>query len=90
PGRLPTGLPAESAATVSEGVTAAPAAGAGAPDLAGQVLAAAASAFTDAYKVGGLIGGLALIATAVLAHGVLAQRRAPEIVEDDALETTAA
>lgn len=94
-GHLPAGLPAESTATVSEGVTAAPAAGAGAPELAGQVLAAAQSAFTDAYNVVGLIGGIAMVATAVVAHRVLAPSTPstgdPEVGPDEAfLESTTA
>lgn len=86
PGRLPAGISADSAATVSEGVTAAPAAGAGTPELAGQIVTAAQTAFTDAYNVVGLIGGLALIATAVVAHRVLAGApdQGPEVEQDEA------
>ena len=74
-----------------EGVTAAPAAGAGTPDLAGRILAAAQAAFTDAYNMIGVVGGIALIAMAVVARRVLAEREVPEIVEDELfLETTAA
>ncbi len=92
PGRLPAGTSRETATAVSEGVTAAPAAGAGSPDLAGQVVAAAQSAFTDAYNVIGLIGGLALITSAVVAHRVLAPATAePETVPGEAfLPTTTA
>ena len=91
PGLLPAGLSTESATTVGEGVTAAPAAAAQSPDLAGQVLAAAQTAFTDAYNVVGVLGGLALLVTAVVARRVLA---GPVVAETDAeepfLQTTAA
>lgn len=91
PGRLPAGMSAESGATVREGVTAAPAAGAGTPDLAGQIVSAAQSAFTDAYNVIGVVGGLALLVMAGVARRVLAERGTPEVVEDEVfLETTAA
>jgi DHA2 family multidrug resistance protein-like MFS transporter len=71
PGRLPAGTSTESASLAQEGVTAAPAAADLTPDLAAQILAAAQSAFTDAYNVVGLLGGLALLATAVVARRVL-------------------
>ena len=91
PGLLPAGLSTESATTVGEGVTAAPAAASQSPDLAGQVLAAAQTAFTDAYNVVGVLGGLALLVTAVVARRVLA---GPVVAETDAeepfLQTTAA
>ena len=94
PGLLPPGLSAEGAATVREGVTAAPAAADGSPELAGQVVAAAQTAFTDAYNVIGLLGGLALIATAVVARRVLATPGTPETglegAVEPALQTTAA
>jgi DHA2 family multidrug resistance protein-like MFS transporter len=84
-------MSAESAATVREGVTAAPAAGAGTPELADQILIAAQSAFTDAYNVIGVVGGLALLAMAVVARRVLVERETPEVVEEEPfLETTAA
>ena len=94
PGLLPPGLSAESAATVREGVAAAPAAADQSPELAGQVMAAAQTAFTDAYNVIGLLGGLALIATAVVARRVLATPGTPETdregAVEPALQTTAA
>lgn len=71
PDRLPAGTSPESASLAQEGVTAAPAAADRTPELAGQILAAAQSAFTDAYNVVGLLGGVALVATAVVAGRVL-------------------
>lgn len=82
PGVLPDGLPAGSGETVREGITSAPAAASAAPDLAAQVLGAAQTAFTDAYNVVGVLGGVALIATAVVARRVLG-RPAPEVPRDD-------
>lgn len=78
PGLLPYGVSTEAAATASEGVTAAPAAAAQAPGLAEQVVAAAQGAFTDAYNVVGVLGGLTLLATALVARRVLAAPPAPE------------
>lgn len=83
PGRLPGGLPPESESLVREGVASAPAAAQQSPDLAGQVLSAAQGAFTDAYQVIGLVGGLAILATAVVARRVLAAPQAPEADEGD-------
>jgi DHA2 family multidrug resistance protein-like MFS transporter len=91
PGLLPAGLPADGAAAVREGVSAAPAVAAGSPELAEQVLAAARTAFTDAYNVAGILGGLALLVTAVVARRVLAAPQPPEVAQDEPfLSTTAA
>lgn len=87
PGLLPAGLPPESAASVREGVTAAPAAATAAPDLADELVVAAQTAFTEAYNVIGLLGGIALLAVAVLARHVLAVPDAPHapVAEQDEL-----
>jgi DHA2 family multidrug resistance protein-like MFS transporter len=66
PARLPEGTPESAASAVAEGISAAPAAAAASPDLADQVLHAAGAAFTDGYNVVGVVGGLALVAIAVL------------------------
>lgn len=84
PGRLPVGTSPESASLAREGVTAAPAAGERTPELAGQVVAAAESAFTDAYNVIGLLGGVALLLTAAVARRVLAAPEGPAIPEETA------
>ena len=77
-----------------EGVTAAPAAADQSPELAGQIMAAAQTAFTDAYNVIGLLGGVALLATAVVARRVLGAPGTPETdpegTVEPALQTTAA
>lgn len=88
PGRLPAGISSESASTVREGVTAAPAAADQSPELAGQIVAAAQTAFTDAYNVVGLLGGVALLATAVIARRVLATPDSPETDLEGAVETS--
>jgi DHA2 family multidrug resistance protein-like MFS transporter len=94
PGVLPSGLSADSAATAREGVTAAPAAAEQSPELAGQVMAAAQSAFTDAYNVIGVLGGVALLVAALVAHRVLSAPDAPQTEPEDTMEpsfqTTAA
>ncbi|MDR7253011.1 hypothetical protein J2X46_001996 [Nocardioides sp. BE266] len=83
PGLLPYGITDGTAATVNEGVSAAPAAAAQSPGLADQVLAAAQGAFTDAYNVVGVLGGIALLVTAVVARRVLAAPAAPEVADDE-------
>ncbi|SEB98517.1 MFS transporter, DHA2 family, multidrug resistance protein [Nocardioides exalbidus] len=92
PGLLPAGTSTATASWVSEGVTTAPAAAAGTPDLAGSIVGAAQTAFTDAYNVVGVLGGVALLALAVLVRRVLAAPAdAVEIPAEEAfLETTAA
>lgn len=87
PGLLPGGLSTSTTEAVSEGVASAPAAAQSAPGLADQVLAAAQTAFTDAYNVVGVLGGIALLATAVVCRRVLA---APAEPTEVFLETTAA
>lgn len=71
PGRLPATTPDTTTELAAEGVSAAPAAAAQSPDLAAQILAAAGSAFTEGYNVVGVLGGLALLVTAVAARRVL-------------------
>ncbi|WP_374454104.1 MFS transporter [Nocardioides sp.] len=78
PGRLPGGLSLESESLVREGVASAPAAAHGSPDLATQVLSAAQGAFTDAYNVIGVLGGAALLVTALVARRVLATPQQPQ------------
>jgi DHA2 family multidrug resistance protein-like MFS transporter len=94
PGVLPSGLSADSAATAREGVTAAPAAAEQSPELSGLIVAAAQAAFTDAYNVIGVLGGVALLVTAVVAHRVLSAPDAPQNDPEDTVEpsfqTTAA
>jgi DHA2 family multidrug resistance protein-like MFS transporter len=77
PGRLPSGISHEAATTVGQGVTTAPAAADQSPVLSDQILAAAQSAFTEAYNVVGVLGGIALVATALVARRVLAAPAAP-------------
>ena len=90
PGLLPGGLSPATTEGVREGVASAPAAAAEVPGLASQVLAAAQTAFTDAYNVVGVLGGIALVITALVARRVLGAP-APEVAVDDPfLETTAA
>jgi DHA2 family multidrug resistance protein-like MFS transporter len=66
PAHLPDGTPDPTASVVAEGISAAPAAAAASPDLADQLLHAAGAAFTDGYNLVGVVGGLALVGTAVL------------------------
>jgi DHA2 family multidrug resistance protein-like MFS transporter len=86
PGRLPVGTSPESSSLAREGVTAAPAAGDLTPELAGRIVAAAQSAFTDAYNVIGLLGGVALLVTAVVARRVLAAPEGPAVPEEETAE----
>lgn len=81
PGLLPPGISHQATSTLSEGVSAAPAAAAQSPDLVDQVLAAAQTAFTDAYNVVGVLGGLTLLVTAVVARRVLAEPKSPKPAE---------
>ncbi|UUZ61062.1 hypothetical protein [Nocardioides sp. B-3] len=76
PGVLPAGTSRASAELATEGVSSAPAAAAQSPDVATQIVYAAQSAFTDGYNVVGVLGGLALIGTALAARRVLGARAA--------------
>jgi len=71
PGVLPSGTSSASAEVAAEGVSSAPAAAVQSPEVASQIVYAAQSAFTDGYNVVGVLGGLALIVTAVAARRVL-------------------
>ena len=65
-----------------------PAAADQSPELAGQIMAAAQTAFTDAYNVVGLLGGVALLATAVVARRVFATPDTPETDLEGTVETS--
>jgi len=91
PGVLPSGTSSASAEVAVEGVSSAPAAAAHSPELASQIVYAAQSAFTDGYNVVGVLGGLALIVTAVAARRVLGgTTSAPELETGCELEPVAA
>lgn len=77
PGVLPSGTSSASAELAAEGVSSAPGAAAQSPDVAAQIVYAAQSAFTDGYNVVGVLGGLALIGTALAARRVLGARGIP-------------
>ena len=62
PGQLPAGTSAADAVQAAQGVSSAPT----------ELLAAAQHAFTEGYNVVGILGGLALLVTAVAAFRVLA------------------
>jgi DHA2 family multidrug resistance protein-like MFS transporter len=80
PGVLPAGASSASAEVAAEGVSSAPAAAALSPELASHIVYAAQSAFTHGYNVVGVLGGLALIGTAVAARRVLGGNgSAPEL-----------
>jgi DHA2 family multidrug resistance protein-like MFS transporter len=91
PGDLPEGTSDAAASLAAEGISAAPAAAAtSSPDLAAQVLHAAAAAFADGYNVVGVLGGLALMVTAWLTRRVLGSPVVEEPDEDAVPEPVAA
>jgi MFS transporter, DHA2 family, multidrug resistance protein len=71
PGHLPTTTPETTASVVGEGITAAPAAAAESPELGAALVAAAEDAFTRGYTVVGILGGLVMLATALVVRRVL-------------------
>ncbi len=85
PGQLPEGTPDATASLLGEGITAAPAAAAQSPDLAAAMIVAAEAAFTRGYTVVGALGGLALLATAVVVQRVLGGQSAEQVDESSVL-----